>query len=90
MIFKRDKKIVDTIAAYQSVFSTPEGERVLYDLIKSCHILHSTMDPNPNEMAYKEGERSVVLRILQTLGQDPAALIKRIEEGRKMEEQYVE
>lgn len=90
MIFKREKKIVDTITAYQSIFNTPDGERVLYDLIKSCHILTPTMDPNPHEMAYKEGERSVVLRILQTLGQDPAALVKRIEQGREMEAQYVE
>jgi hypothetical protein len=87
---KRDLQRLDAITQLQAVFDSEEGKKVLYELMKSCHMLHSTFDPNPQEMAYREGERSVVLRILNTLNVDPIQLLKRIEEGNQQEDKYVD
>jgi len=88
MFFNREKKISDTIIAYRKLFDCEEGTRVLHDLIRSCWVLTSTFDPNPNEMIYREGERAVVLRILRTLNTDPERILKMMEEGREQEAQY--
>ena len=72
-LFSQSKK-ARLIQAYRQVFSSPEGKEVLNDLCKACHVYHSHMDPNPHELAYKEGERSVVLRILRTIEVDPFEL----------------
>ena len=73
-ITKRTK----TVRAYRDVFNSEEGKLVLSDLCKSCHVFHSTFDTNPNETYYREGERSVVLRILRTLEVDPFELEKQL------------
>lgn len=84
----RASKIIDTMKLYQQVFESVEGIRVLHDLMKSCHILGTTFDANPIEMAYREGERSVVLRILRTLKTNPEKILRLIEEGSSWEEKY--
>ena len=79
MFWKRQKK-ADLVRAYRNVFSSTEGKLVLHDMMKTFHVLHSTMDSNPHELAYKEGERSVVLRILRTINTDPSELEKMLNE----------
>ena len=83
MTFWKRHKRADLVRAYKNVFSTEEGKLVLHDLMKTFHILQSTMDANPNEVAYKEGERSVVLRILRTINTDPNELEKILNEQDK-------
>lgn len=83
-IFKESKK-ARIIRAYREIFSTDAGKLVLNDLCKSCHVYHSTMDSNPQELAYKEGERSVVLRILRTIEVDPFELDRLIKKGQSEE-----
>lgn len=85
---KHSRKSIDRIISYQSVFSTAEGEKVLYDLMKEHHFISSTFSKDPVEMALQEGERNVVLRILSILKVDVEALNKKIEEGTKAEESY--
>jgi len=75
MFWKRHEK-ADLIRAYKHVFATEDGKKVLHDLMKTFHIFHSTMDASAHEMAYNEGERSVVLRILRTINTDPSELEK--------------
>jgi len=74
-LFKRNER-AERIRAYKRVFESEDGKRVLQDLMKSCHVFSSTMDANPHELAYREGERSTVLRIMRTLNIDPAELEK--------------
>ena len=81
-IFKRNER-AEKIRAYKRVFESDDGKLVLKDLIASCHILTSTMDPNPNEVMFNEGARSVVLRIMRTLKVDPAELEKILNEQEK-------
>ena len=78
MAATKENKRVKLVRAYRELFSSDAGMEVLNDLCKSCHIHHSTMDPNPHEMAYKEGERSVVLRILRTIEVNPFDLERAI------------
>lgn len=74
---KKEKAI--TIMAYKDLFATDDGKRVLKDLMKSCYVMQSTIDANPHEMAYNEGARSVVLRILSTINVDPMSLKEMID-----------
>lgn len=76
-LFKESKK-VRLVKAYRELFSSDEGKEVLHDLCKSCNMYTSTFDGNPHEMAYKEGARSVVLRILRTVDIDPHELDRMI------------
>lgn len=72
-LFKESKK-VRLVKSYRELFSSDEGKEVLHDLCKSCNVYNSTFDGNPHEMAYKEGARSVVLRIMRTIDIDPHEL----------------
>lgn len=85
MEFFKETKRARLVRAYREVFSTEAGKEVLNDLCNSCHIHRSTMDSNPHEMAYREGERSVVLRILRTIEIDPYEL-NRMLKGQSTEE----
>ena len=85
----RTKKVamkgVKKLSQYQKVFSGPDGQAVLADMMKA----HGMMSPHPNDphqMALKEGERLVVLRILTLLKQDPKAVLERIEHATKLDE----
>lgn len=82
--FQESKK-VRLVKAYRELFSSNEGKEVLQDLCKSCSIYTSTMDANPYEMAYKEGARSVILRILRTIEIDPFELDRLIKKGQSEE-----
>lgn len=85
---KRARKPVDRAISYQAIFNTPEGQNVLWDMMHTHHMIGSVFSKDPLEMALKEGERNVVLRILQILKIDIATLAKRIEEGLKHESDY--
>ena len=83
---KTTKKVaqrnVTRIQAYQNVFNSREGNQVLYDLMSTHGMLSPQFpkDCNVNELVYREGARSVVLRILTLLKADPNQLLERIKE----------
>lgn len=83
-IFKENKRVA-LIKAYRELFNSDAGKEVLHDLCKSCSVYTTTMDANANEMAYKEGARSVVLRILKTVEIDPFELDRLIKKGQSEE-----
>lgn len=70
---------------YQKVFNSSEGKRVLFDLMLAHHVCHSTMgnDHNSHTMAYREGERNVVLRIMATMKLDAERIHKILQEADK-------
>ena len=80
------KEMKATILAYKRFFDTTDGKIILKDLMKSCHVLSSTMDKDPYETAFNEGARSVVLRIIKTNNTSIEEINKLIE--RLEEEQY--
>lgn len=66
--------------AYKSTFSTDLGKHVLYDIMLNCNMLHSSFSTDPLEMARKEGERNVCLRILSIVETDIKELQNLIRE----------
>jgi hypothetical protein len=56
-------EILERARDYKQAFATEHGKRVLEDLRKSCHFHDTTLDENPQVMAFNEGARSVLLRI---------------------------
>jgi len=51
---------------YQITFSSKEGERVLADLT-SAYYHRGSFKENPYETAYREGQRSVLIRIINLI-----------------------
>lgn len=54
---------------YRITFGSKEGERVIADL-KSAYYKRSSFSKDTNEMAYREGQRSVVIRIINLLEEE--------------------
>ena len=61
-----DKEFKEQIQMYQITFNTPEGIKVLADLT-SAYYKRGSFDENPYKTAYREGQRSVLIRILNLL-----------------------
>jgi len=80
---KRVRRPVTQAIAYQAFFTSPDGKAILWDLMKNHNVIGSTFSKDTHEMALKEGERNVVLRILQILKIDVEELARRIDEGLK-------
>jgi hypothetical protein len=77
------RKHAGLVVDYQRVFSSPEGKRVLMDLMRVHHIMGSTFDENPRVTMLNEGERNVVLRILHKLKTNAQETYKLIEEAER-------
>ena len=63
-------KIEDLRAAYKTLLNSKDGQIVMKDLQARYHIHGSTFSIDPNETAYREGQRTVVLFLLSML-QEP-------------------
>lgn len=60
------------IATYHQVFNSPQGKRVLLDLMNQHYVLRSTIVKDDFvSLEYQEGQRAVVLRILALLKINP-------------------
>jgi len=55
---------------YQVLFATDDGTKVLDDLQKRFHVDQTTFSTDALEMAFLEGQRSVMLFILRSLTED--------------------
>ncbi len=89
MATKADKQ-VDLAIDYKAVFTSEEGERVLFDLMKNNFILSPTFTSCIHEMALREGSRNSVLRILSILKVKPEQLKKQIARGIEREHEYID
>lgn len=70
-------------ADYRATFSSAAGERVLQDLMRSHYMYGTTFDSvNRDEVLLREGQRSVVMRIIDLMhNTDPQKMLKLLEEG---------
>tara|TARA_Y100001970_G_scaffold23205_2_gene27183 strand:- start:2849 stop:3067 length:219 start_codon:yes stop_codon:yes gene_type:complete len=67
-VVDREKIIEQLKKDYQHIFSTDEGKRILSDLQRRCFFTTSTFVPdNANETFVREGQRSVVLHIINMI-----------------------
>lgn len=59
---------------FRKVFTTPEGARVLREILAWCHLLKPSVYGAPidsNLVLMKEGERNIGLRLLFTYNNEP-------------------
>ena len=49
----------------RTVFGTRQGKRLFHWMMRRFHVLGTTFDENPQTAAFKEGERNVVLELLE-------------------------
>lgn len=79
----RGDRQIDLARSYNEVFTGPEGERVLFDLMDKLHFMSPTYHTgaNPHECDRHEGQREAILYILKMLRYKPNKLMKIYEEG---------
>jgi len=58
---------IDRLRDFQIVFGTPQGQRVLSQILRWSHLWHSSMSQSATDMAFAEGERNVGLKIIAAL-----------------------
>lgn len=81
-----NKKQKELTIAYMDTFNSEHGKKVLQHLMSTFFCFHSTIGDTPEETAYNEGARSVVLRILKTINQDPSRFEQMLkDEGQSKE-----
>lgn len=64
-----DQDIKNQKQMYQITFNTPEGIKVLADL-DSAYYKRGSFSKDPYETAYREGQRSVLIRIKNNLEEE--------------------
>ena len=91
---KQAKKHLATIADYKKTFSSDHGKRVLWDLMRNAHFINPLVGKNeqgqicPYETYIHEGERNIVLYILDKLKFNERVLLDMIDEHHKKERKY--
>jgi hypothetical protein len=82
---KQAVKKSDLVSSYKRLFKSPDGERVLNDLMRQYHVLQPTFSRgiDPDEVLVREGQRSVILSILRTLSIDVGKLRTHIDKANK-------
>jgi hypothetical protein len=74
---------------YMQTFQGKDAEEVLAHLFTTYHGMTGTFDVNPQNMAFKEGQRSVVMDILHRVGFDYAAYKKMVDTSYATEEDNI-
>ena len=64
---------------FRDVFKSEQGNDLLAILSKSFHVFKSVQTPDPYVSAFQEGQRSVVVQIMETLQTDLDALKRRLD-----------
>ena len=84
---KKAYKQIDLLADYKAIFEDEKGQRVLFDLMKKFHFMHTSFQGDVNDCIFREGERNVVNYILLMLKQDPVSLKNFIDKNIKEKKQ---
>ena len=71
---------------FREVFKGEQGEDLLAILAKSFHVYKTAQTPDPYVSAFQEGQRSVIIRIMEILHQDLDA-VKRKHDQMKAEQE---
>lgn len=77
---KKQRHDAQVRATYRRLFNTEDGQVVLADLMKRFHIFRGVYDEDIHGMVLMEGERNVVLHIIDTLAITPEAYVEKYTE----------
>ena len=64
---------------FRDVFKGDQGKDLIAILAKSFHVYKTIQTPDPYVSAFQEGQRSVVVQIMETLNSDLDALKRRLD-----------
>lgn len=78
-----NEKYLETATLYKDVFNTEKGKKVLWDLMKASGYTSTNFDDNPYKMAFNEGLRSMVIRIIKFTELDASKLQEMMKVNRK-------
>ena len=67
------------IELFRDVFAGEQGQDLLAILAKKFHVYKFLQTPDPYVSAFQEGQRSVVVQIMETLNTDLDALKRRLD-----------
>ena len=67
------------IELFRDVFAGEQGQDLLAILAKKFHVYKFLQTPDPYVSAFQEGQRSVVVQIMETLNSDLDALKRRLD-----------
>lgn len=74
--------MIAKVQDYRRAFGSEHGKRVLYDLMNEHFFIRSTYSKgDPMELAYREGQRQVLLRIFTVLKFEPEQIKQIIMEA---------
>ena len=69
---KAGRSAFDRFRDFRAVFlDTPEGKRVMYDIMEMGHVYKSSMRDSPHQTVFREGERNLALKIMITTHCEP-------------------
>ena len=66
------------VQMFREVFGTDEGKEILAILARKFHVYKFMQTPDPYISAFQEGQRSVVIQILEILKTDLDAVKRRL------------
>ena len=66
------------VQMFRDVFETDEGKEILAILARKFHVYKFMQTPDPYVSAFQEGQRSVVIQILEILKTDLDAVKRRL------------
>jgi hypothetical protein len=65
---------------FRNVFGSEEGKELLAILAKNFHVYKTVQTPDPYVSTYQEGQRSVVIKIMEIINTDLDALRRRMDQ----------
>ena len=66
------------VQMFRDVFETDQGKEILAILARKFHVYKFMQTPDPYVSAFQEGQRSVVIQILEILKTDLDAVKRRL------------
>ena len=65
---------------FRDVFKSDQGQDLLAILSKSFHVYKSIQTPDPYVSAFQEGQRSVIMKIIEIVETDLDAVKRRMDQ----------
>ena len=78
-----EEEILNSRAKYKALFTTEDGLAILEDLKRRFHGNGTTFSNHPHEIAYNEGQRTVILFILAQMEDLPKQISQQLSQLRE-------
>ncbi len=79
-----DSELIRIVTLHKKVLDNSDGHSLLEFLMLDNHVLTGTFEPDPHVMAFREGQRSVVMSMLERLD-IPMSTVRKMMDSAKDE-----